>query len=105
MTARPAKLCQKKTRKCKRAHTYAYVTLNKDARVIFKVYRGARRGIEVVTFVRRLKAGRTRVKVASTLSGRKLAATSYTLTAVAQDSARTLSAPADTKFRVVKSKL
>ena len=101
----PAKLCQKKTRKCKRAHTYAYVTLNKDARVIFKVYRGARRGIEVVTVVRRLKAGRTRVKVASTLSGRKLAATSYTLTAVAQDSARTLSAPADTKFRVVKSKL
>lgn len=101
----PAKLCQKKTRTCKRDYTYAYVTLNKDARVIFKVYRGARRGREVVTFIRRLKAGRTRVKVSSTLNGRKLAATSYTLSAVAQDSARSLSPPADTKFRVVKSRL
>lgn len=101
----PAKLCQKKTRTCRREYTYAYVTLNKDARVIFKVYRGARRGSEVVTFVRRLKAGRTRVKVASTLSGRRLSATSYTLSAVAQDSARSLSAPADTKFRVVKKRL
>jgi hypothetical protein len=101
----PAKLCQRKTRTCKRDYTYAFITLNKDSRVIFKVYRGARRGKEVVTFIRKLKAGRTRVKVSSTLNGRKLAATSYTLSAVAQDSARSLSAPSDTKFRVVKKRL
>lgn len=99
----PQKMCSKKTRVCKRNYSYAYISLNKDARVIFKVYRGTKnKQRELVTFIRRLKAGRNKMKVTSSINGRNLPASTLTLRAVAQDVARTNSAPADAFFRLVK---
>lgn len=101
----PQKMCAKKTRVCKRNFTYAYISLNKDARVIFKVYRGTKnKQRELVTFVRRLKAGRNKLKVTSSINGRNLPASTLTLRAVAEDVARTRSTPADAFFRLVKHK-
>lgn len=101
----PQKMCSKKTRKCRRNYTYAYISLNKDARVIFKVYRGTKsKQRELVTFIRRLKAGRNKLKVTSSINGRNLPASTLSLRAVAQDVALTRSAPADALFRLVKHK-
>lgn len=99
----PQKMCSKKTRVCKRNYSYAYISLNKDARVIFKVYRGTKnKQRELVTFIRRLKTGRNKIKITSSINGRNLPASTLTLRAVAQDVARTSSAPADAFFRLVK---
>jgi len=61
-------------------------------------------GRVLVTFVRRLDAGRNRTRFTSTVSGRRLQAKVFTLRATAQDVARTFSTPVETPFRVVTSK-
>jgi hypothetical protein len=99
----PNRFCQRKSSKCKRGSTYIYITLNKPARVIFKVARGTARRSELVTFVHRLKAGRNKVKFDAVVSGRTLPATILTIRAQAQDVARSMSAPVDTPMRIVKS--
>ncbi len=101
----PQKMCARKRRTCRRNYTYAYISLNKDSRVIFKVYRGKKsRRRELVTFIRRLKAGRNKLRIRSSINGRRLPASTLTLRAVAQDVARTESEPADALFRLVKHK-
>ena len=71
--------------------------------MIFKVYRGTKnKQRELVTFIRRLKTGRNKIKITSSINGRNLPASTLTLRAVAQDVARTSSAPADAFFRLVK---
>ncbi|MGB0873215.1 MAG: hypothetical protein ACPGYP_08790, partial [Solirubrobacterales bacterium] len=98
----PQKMCARKRRTCRRNYTYAYISLNKDARVVFKVYRGKKsRRRELVTFIRRLKAGRNKLRIRSSINGRRLPASTLTLRAVAQDVARTESEPADALFRLV----
>jgi hypothetical protein len=99
----PNRFCQRKSRKCKRGSTYIYITLNKPARVIFKVARGTARRSELVTFIHRLKPGKNKVKFDAIVSGRTLPATILTIRAVAQDVARTNSAPVDTPLKIVKS--
>lgn len=98
------RFCQRVTAKCKRGKTLILISLNKPARVIFNIYRGTVRGKQMVTFVKRLDAGRNRVKFTATVSGRLLPATGMTLRATAYDVARTPSAPLETIFRVVTSK-
>lgn len=101
----PQKMCAKKTAKCRRNYSYAYISLNKDARVIFRVYRGTKsKQRELITFIRRLKSGRNKIKVTSSINGRNLPASTLTLRAIAQDVARTNSAPADALFRLVKNR-
>lgn len=101
----PQKMCAKKTAKCRRNYSYAYISLNKDARVIFRVYRGTKsKQRELITFIRRLKTGRNKIKVTSSINGRNLPASTLTLRAIAQDVARTNSAPADALFRLVKNR-
>jgi hypothetical protein len=101
----PNRFCQRATRACKRKTTNVYLTLNKPARVIFKVARGTRKRSELVAFVHRLKAGRNKFKFDAVVSGRTLPATVLTIRAVAQDVARTLSAPVDTPLKIVKKKI
>jgi hypothetical protein len=100
----PNRFCQRKSARCKRGATYIYISLNKPARVIFKVARGTARRGELVTFVHRLKTGKNKVKFDAVVSGRTLPATVLTIRATAQDVARTSSAPVDTPFRVVKNR-
>ncbi|MFY9265028.1 MAG: hypothetical protein WAO61_06345 [Solirubrobacterales bacterium] len=100
----PNRFCKKVTRRCKRAKTNFYITLNKPARVIFKVLRGTVRKREMVTFVRRLKAGRNKVKFQPVVSGKRLPATTMTLRAVAEDVARSRSMAVETPFRIVKDR-
>lgn len=101
----PQKMCAKKSRKCRRNYSYVYISLNKDARVIFRVYRGTKsRQRHLVTFIRRLKTGRNKLKVRSSINGRNLPASTLTLRAVAQDVARTNSSPVDALFRLVRKK-
>jgi hypothetical protein len=99
----PNRFCQRKSSKCKRGSTNIYITLNKPARVIFKVARGTAHRSELVTFIHRLKAGRNKVKFDAVVSGRTLPATIMTIRAAAQDVARSMSAPVDTPFKIVKS--
>lgn len=99
----PNRFCQRKSSKCKRGTTFINITLNKPSRVIFKVARGTARRSELVTFVHRLKAGRNKVKFDAVVSGRTLPATILTIRAIAQDAARSLSAPVDTPMKIVKS--
>ncbi|MGH2907337.1 MAG: hypothetical protein ACRDKI_11295, partial [Solirubrobacterales bacterium] len=101
----PNRFCQKVTKRCRRGTTYIYITLNKPARVIFKVARGSVRRSELVTFVHRLKAGRNKVKFDAVVSGRTLPATVLTIRATAQDVARTLSPPVDAIMKIVKNKV
>lgn len=98
------RFCKYKRRTCRRDYTYAYISLEKKSRVIFRVYKGQSKRRHLVTFIRRLKAGRTKLKIRSVINGRRLPATAMTLSATAQDSARTLSPPGDAIFRVVKHK-
>jgi hypothetical protein len=100
----PNRFCQRKSSKCTRGATSILLTLNKPARVIFKVARGTAHRSELVTFVHKLKAGRNKIKFDSLVSGRTLPATILTLRAIAQDVARTYSAPVDAAFKIVKSK-
>ena len=100
----PNRFCQRISRKCKRGSTWAYISLNKPARVIFKVARGTTRRSELVTFVHRLGAGKNKFKFDAVVSGRTLPATVLTIRAIAEDVARTRSAPVDTPFKIVKSK-
>lgn len=102
--ASPSRFCQKKTRSCKRGNTYLLVTLNKDARVIFNVYKGVRKTRELVRFIRRLKAGRNRVKFTASVNGKALPASVLSVRATAQDVARSLSPPVDAIVRIVKNK-
>lgn len=99
----PQKFCQRKSKKCKRSNSYAYMTLNKESRVIFRIYKGISKRRSLVTFVRHLKAGRNKVKLGAVVSGRTLPASVMTLRAIAEDVARTDSVPVDAVFRVVKT--
>lgn len=107
MRLAPNRFCKRATRRCRRAKSTVLIALNKPARVIFEVRRGGRRGRTMVTFVRRLDAGRNRVKLTAVVSGKQLPATILALRATAQDVARSLSPPAEAVFRIVtdKSKL
>jgi hypothetical protein len=98
------RVCRTVTKRCKRGTTFILITLNKPARVIFNVLRGTLHGKVLVTFVRRLDAGRNRARFTSTVSGRRLQPKVFTLRATAQDVARTLSTPVETPFRVVTNK-
>jgi hypothetical protein len=100
----PNRFCQRATKLCKRASTYIYITLNKPARVIFKVARGTAHRSELVTFIHKLKAGTNKVKFNAVVSGRTLPATVLTIRATAEDVARTLSPPVDTPLKIVKNK-
>lgn len=98
------RVCQSVTARCKRGKTFVLISLNKPARVIFNVLRGTVRKKPMVTFVKRLDAGRNRVSFTATVSGKKLPAIGMTLRATAQDVARSLSSPVETPFRVVTNK-
>lgn len=100
----PNRVCRKVTIRCKRARVYVYVTLNKPARVVFRVFRGSKRSRQLVTFVHRLKAGRNKFKMTAVVSGRQLPTSTLTLRATAQDVARSWSVPVDAPFRVVTDK-
>jgi hypothetical protein len=100
----PSRFCKRVTRNCKRGVGYAYLTLNKPCRVIFTVRRGSRRARSLVSFVRRLKQGRNKVKMTAVVSGRTLPASVLTLRAVAEDVARSRTAPTDAAFRIVTNK-
>lgn len=98
------RVCQRVTARCKRGKTYVLISLNKPARVIFNVLRGTVRKKPMVTFVKRLDAGRNRVSFTATVSGKKLPAIGMTLRATAQDVARSFSSSVETPFRVVTNK-
>lgn len=107
MRLSPNRFCKKVTRRCRRGSSAVLIAVNKPARVIFEVRRGGKRSRTMVTFVRRLDAGRNRVKLSGVVSGKQLPATILALRATAQDVARSLSPPVEAVFRVVtdKSKL
>lgn len=100
----PNRVCRKVTSRCRRGQINAFVTLNKPARVVFNVLRGTKRTRHLVTFVRKLKPGRNKVKMSAIVSGRQLPASTLTLRATAQDVARSWSVPVDAAFRVVTDK-
>lgn len=104
MRASPNRVCKKVTKRCRRGTISVIVSLNKSARVIFAVRRRSVKAHTMVTFVRRLDAGRNRVKFSAIVSGRQLPKAVLVLRATAQDVARTLSAPVETTFRVVDDK-
>lgn len=99
----PSKFCQRKTSKCRRGQIYLYISLNKPSRVIFNIYRAKGRRF-VVRYVRKLPAGTSKTRLFNIISGRRLPATSLLVNAVAEDSARNLSAPVDAPFKVVTRK-
>lgn len=107
MRLSPNRFCKKATSRCRRSKSTILIALNKPARVIFEVRRGGKRAKTMVSFVRRLDAGRNRVKLTAVVSGKQLPASILSLRATAQDVARSASVPAEAVFRIVtdKSKL
>jgi hypothetical protein len=71
--------------------------------VVFNVYRAKGRKF-VVRYVRKLPKGTSKTRLFGTINGRKLPATSLLVSAVAEDTARNLSAPVDAAFKVVTRK-
>lgn len=103
MRTDPATFCQKKTKKCtKRRQTYLYVTLSKPSRVVFTVTKAKKRNY-VLTFIRRLDAGTTKLRLSYQMSGRPMPLGDLIVEGVAEDSARNLSAPVSAAFRTVAS--
>lgn len=104
MRASPNRVCKKVTRRCRRGSISILVSLNKPARVVFEVRRRSKRARTMVSFVRRLDAGRSRVKLSAIVSGKQMPRAVLALRATAQDVARSWSPPAETLFRVVDDK-
>lgn len=101
MRANPTKFCQVKTKKCsKRGQTYLYFNLSKPSRVVFTIMRAKGRKF-VARYVFRLEKGQIKSRLRGTMNGRKLPATNLIVQAVAEDTARNLSVPAEAKFKVV----
>lgn len=104
MRASPNRVCKKVTSRCRRGSISVLIALNKPGRVIFEVRRRGKSARTMVTFVRRLNAGRNRVKLTSIVSGKQLPRAVLILQARAQDVARSMSAPVETNFRIVDDK-